>query len=236
MYLNVGSDIRKDDPAGKFYLTSRFMKLSYFFAIISVCQPSLVAMKPLFHSSSAAIPIAFAEGGSTAVSMGALMLMERKPSLIAPMRDWLARRVIYPSLQTKDPLTNHTALMQQATDRASLLVKGTGMIGAGFVSHLPIQLALEGEFHLSGLKSAAFGKTLGVAGSLGSIMVIDHLAPSALPALQNAIYPLVKPLLPKDARGKETRGAEEIAKLLILDVPSSIATGLINYSMTRKVR
>lgn len=201
---------------------------------MSVCQPPLVLMKPLLNSSSSIAPIAFAEGGSTIVSMGALMLMERKPGLIAPLRDWLARTVIYPTLQKKDPLADSNTLSQQATQRASLLVKGTGMIGAGFVSHLPIQLALEGEFHLSGLKTAAFGKTMGLAGSLGSIMVIDALAPSALPALQKAIYPMVKPLLPKDARGKESRGAEEIAKLLILDVPSSLVAGLLNYQLARK--
>jgi hypothetical protein len=186
--------------------------------------------------NSSIAPIAFAEGASTAVSMGALLVMEHHPRLIAPARDFVARHFIGPSLQRKHPADSPDTIAKAAQQRASLLVKGAGMIAAGFIAHIPLQLAVEGSFHPSEVKQAVFGKTVGVAGSLGCIMLIDQLAPNALPALQKAIYPLVKPMLPKDHRGRETRGAEEIAKLLILDIPSSIAAGLLNYQMMRRGR
>jgi hypothetical protein len=203
---------------------------------MGLCQIGWYCMKPSLNSSSAIAPIAFAECGSTAVSMGALVLMERKPGLITPLRDWVARAIIYPHLQQRHPQGDSPTLLKQATDQASLFVKGTVMMGAGFVSHVPIQLALEGAFHGEALKTAVFGKTVGLAGSLGSILVIEKLAPNALPALQNALYPLIKPLLPKDERGRESRGAQEVAKLLMIDVPSSVVAGVLNYQLARKGR
>lgn len=178
-------------------------------------------------------PILAAEAGSTAVSLAALAVMERKPGTIQSLKEFLARTTIYPSLARKHPEQSPETLQKQAEDKASLLVKGAVMIGAGFVSHLPIQMALEGRITGEGLQHAAVGKGVGVAVSLGSIMLIDKLAPRLLPSLQNALYPLVKPLLPKDERGRDSRGAEEVAKLLILDVPSSIAAGLINYKWAK---
>lgn len=184
-------------------------------------------------NSSTLKPILVAEAGSTAVSFGALGLMERSASAWRPFKEYLARTTIYPTLARQHPEQAPEELKEKSEQKASLLIKGAGMIGAGFVSHLPLQMAFEGRVSREGLKHAAVGKGVGLGVSLGSIMVIDKIAPSLLPALQNAIYPLVKPLLPKDEKDRGSRNAEEIAKLLILDVPSSIAAGLINYKWAK---
>ena len=181
-------------------------------------------------------PILIAEAGSTFVSLGALGLMEHQASALKPLKEFLARTTIYPAMAKAHPEQDQAALMKKAEDRASLAIKGVGMIGAGFVSHIPIQLAAEGKFSGEGMRHAAIGKGVGLAVSLGSIVAVNKIAPNLLPALQNALYPLVKPLLPKDDRGRDSRNAEEVAKLLILDIPSSIAAGLINYHWARKVR
>lgn len=189
-------------------------------------------MNPLKHNPTLK-PILIAEVGSTLVSLGTLGLMEHNTGALRPLKEYLARTTIYPSLARKHPEQSPELSMQQAKDKASLLIKGTGMIGVGFLSHLPIQMALEGRVTGEGLKHAAVGKAVGVSAALGSIVVVNKLAPNMLPALQNALYPLVKPFLPKDERGRDSRGAEEVAKLLILDIPSSIAAGLINYKWAK---
>lgn len=189
-------------------------------------------MNPLKHNPSLK-PILAAEAGSTAVSMGVLAAIERNPASIGGLKEYLARTTIYPSIARRHPEQDPQTSMQQAEQRASLILKGTAMIGAGFLSHLPLQMAMEGRLSGEGLRHAAVGKGVGIAATLGSILVIDKLAPNLLPALQNAIYPLVKPLLPKGEKERDSRNAEEIAKLLILDVPSSIAAGLINYKWAK---
>lgn len=180
--------------------------------------------------------IAIAEGSSSVVSMGALWAMGHRPAMLQPLNRYLADTVIFPQLEKqKHPQGDEARaqLYQQALDKASLLTKGAVMIGAGFAAHLPIQLALEGRFHPSELKRAAFGKGVGLAVSLGSIVLLNRVAPELLPAVQNAIFPLVKPFLPKDEKGRDSRQAEEIAKLLIVDVPSSVMAGLINYHWSK---
>lgn len=189
-------------------------------------------MKPLNHHS-ALTPILAAEAGSTAVSLAALGFMERYPGSIRGLKQSLASSTIYPRLARQQPELSPEQAMQKAEERASLIIKGTAMIGAGFVSHLPIQLALEGRLTGEAMKHAAMGKGFGVTAALGSIIVLNKVAPNALPALQNALYPLVKPFLPKDDKGRDSRQAEEVAKLLILDIPSSIAAGLINYQWAK---
>lgn len=178
-------------------------------------------------------PILIAEAGSTLVSLSVLGLMERNSSALKPLKEYLARTIIYPSVAKAHSDQDQGTLMKKAEDQASLTIKGVGMIGAGFVSHIPIQLAVEGKFSAEGLRHAAVGKGVGLGVALGSIVVLNKIAPNMLPALQNAIYPLVKPLLSKDERGRDSKGAEEVAKLLILDIPSSIAAGLINYNWAR---
>ncbi len=196
-------------------------------------------MKPIFKNSHSIAPIAIAEAGSTAVSLGAVWVMGHYPGTIKPLQDYVSRTVIYPSLAKHRPPSDDAAkekLQQEASNRASLIIKGVGMIGSGFAAHLPLQLALEGKFTGTGFRTAATGKTIGVATALGSILLLNRIAPDAMPALQNAIFPLIKPLLPKDDRGRDSRGAEELAKLLIIDVPSSIVAGLINYHVGRSIR
>lgn len=185
-------------------------------------------MNPLKHNPRLA-PILVAEAGSTLVSLGTLALMERQSGALQSLKHSLARTTIYPALARKHPDQDPQTLMAKAENQASLAIKGTAMMGAGFLSHLPLQMAMEGRVTGEGLKHAAVGKGVGLGVALGSIMVVDKVAPTMLPVLQNAIYPLVKPLLPKDEKGRDSRGAEEVAKLLILDIPSSVAAGLINY-------
>ena len=196
-------------------------------------------MKTNDHSSNLARSIAIAEGTSTAVSLGSIWAMQKYPQALAPLQGYLADTLIYPALARHTPPTSETQktpLKKTASERASLLIKGATMIGVGFAAHVPIQMALEGRFDRAGLKSAAFGKSAGLGVSLGSILLLNQLAPKALPAVQQAIYPLVKPFLPKDERGRDSRQAEEVAKLLILDVPASVVAGLINYATHRRGR
>lgn len=195
-------------------------------------------MKPIFKNPHSAAPIALAEASSTAVSLGAVWAMERFPKSTEPLKDYLSRTVIYPDLAKHHAPSDETTqqkLQQEASNRASLIIKGAGMISAGFIAHIPLQLAIEGKFSRADFSRAAIGKSIGLGVALGSILTVNKIAPNAMPALQNAIYPLIKPLLPKDESGRDSRGAEEVAKLLILDVPSSVIAGLINYQISRKI-
>ena len=185
------------------------------------------------------MPIALAEVASTGVSLGALWAMEHDCDKLEPLKSYIARTIIYPSMAKHHPPEDEAAkekLWQGAINHASLGIKAVGMIGAGFVAHIPLQLALEGKFHGSGFCTAAVGKSVGLSAALGSIVLLNRVAPNAMPALQNAIFPIIKPLLPKDERGRDSRGAEEVAKLLVLDMPSSIMAGLVNYYVGRKMR
>ncbi|PZP84790.1 MAG: hypothetical protein DI582_07770 [Azospirillum brasilense] len=196
-------------------------------------------MNPATNSLGPAPSIAIAEGASTLVSMGSIWLMQHHPGPLRGLTNYVQDTAIYPGMAKKTPPQNaeqEAALKAAAHTRASLLVKGATMVATGFAAHVPIQMALEGRFDRHGLKTAVFGKSAGLAISLGSIAVVNRVAPSALPALQNAIFPLVKPFLPKDERGRDSRQAEEVAKLLILDLPSSAVAGLINYATTKHAR
>lgn len=196
-------------------------------------------MKTNPNSLSAAPSIAIAEGASTLVSLGSIWMMQHHPGPLNGLTNYVQDTLIYPGMARKTPPQSpeqEAALKASAHAHASLLVKGATMVTTGFAAHVPIQMALEGKFDRHGLKTAVFGKSVGLAISLGSIAVVNRVAPAALPALQNAIFPLVKPFLPKDDRGRDSRQAEEVAKLLILDLPSSAVAGLINYATTKHVR
>lgn len=189
-------------------------------------------MKPIAHSSTLT-PILAAEAASTAISLGALALMQHHAGALKPLKQYLARTTIYPTLARHNPHEDQAQLMHKAEDEASLSIKAVGMVGAGFLSHLPIQMGMEGKLSGEGLRHAAIGKGVGLGAALGSIVVVNKVAPNMLPALQNALFPIVKPFLPKDEKGRDSRQAEEVAKLLILDIPSSIAAGLINYQWAK---
>jgi hypothetical protein len=196
-------------------------------------------MNPTKNSLGPAPSIAIAEGASTLVSMGSIWLMQHHPKALGGLTEYVQNTVIYPCMAKRTPPQTpeqEATLKSTAHARASLLVKGATMVGTGFAAHIPIQMALEGRFDRHGLKTAVFGKSAGLAISLGSIAVINRVVPSALPTLQNAIFPLVKPFLPQDDRGRDSRQAEEVAKLLILDLPSSAVAGLINYATTKHAR
>lgn len=183
------------------------------------------------------LPIAVAEGSSTLVSLGALWLMEKLDKPLDPLQHYLTRTLVYPQMAKGKPLPENPEIdltYQKAFERASLIIKGTGMVGVGFASHIPIQLALEGKSDAKSLGVAVVGKGVGIGVSLGSIMLLNKFAPDVMPAIQNAIYPIIEPLLPKNS--KDRKSAEEVAKLIILDVPSSIIAGFINYAVAHKIR
>lgn len=188
------------------------------------------------NSKKSILPIAIAEGGSTAVSMGALWVMERTEGL-HPIQNALAKYIIYPSLiKTAYPTpAEHQAAMAQANEQASVLVKGAGMLGAGFAAHIPLQLALEKKVDAKGFRTAVLGKGVGVATSLGTIIMLGQVAPSFLPKLQETLAPIISPFLPKDSKD-DSRRNDEVAKLLILDLTSSAIAGLVNYGFSHKIR
>lgn len=183
------------------------------------------------------MPMVIAEGGSSAVSLGALWAMERAEGLFEPLQHHLARTVIYPSLAKGQPLPEQPETdptYKRAYERSSLIVKATGMNVAGLVAHIPLQMALEGKSDARSFGIMVAGKTLGIGVSLGSILALNKVAPSLMPSLEKAIMPIIAPLLPKDK--EDRKAAEEVARLLILDVPATAISLLVNYAVAHKMR
>lgn len=184
--------------------------------------------------------IAFAEGGSTVVSLGSIAVMEAMPKTMEPLYTWAAHHIIYPHLAKAHPPKTpqeEAGLRAYAHRRASLFVKAGAMIGTGFVAHIPMQLAMEKRLHAEGFRDAFVGKGTGLAVSLGSILVLNRVAPGAIPAMQKALAPIIAPFIPDapDTKRDEAR-VRQIANLLILDMPSSVISGLANYFMSHRVR
>ena len=193
-------------------------------------------MQPDFNPKSLIVPIAVAEGASTLVSLGAVLAMARCGSVIDPVRDFVARHFIYPmtahkfapaNIDTNDPL------YEKARDQANILVKGGVMVGAGFASHVPIQLALEGHYDVKSFHQVAMGKSAGLGVALGSIVLLNTLAPKVLTALQKAVCPILAPYLPQGCDHGCTY-AKEACQLMTVEIPSSIISGLVNYAITRR--
>ena len=182
-------------------------------------------------------PLALAEAGSTAVTLGSLWAMERGESLFEPLQHYLTRTIVYPSMfkgkqvpdaSEKDPT------YQRAYERSSLIVKGVGMNVVGIAAHVPLQMALEGKTDAKSFGIMAAGKTLGVGVSLGSILTLNKIVPEFLPSLEKAMMPVIAPLLPKDK--EDRKAAEEVAKLLILDIPATAISLVVNYTVAHKMR
>lgn len=176
-------------------------------------------------------PIAFAEAGSAVVSLGSLWVMEKMDGIIEPIQHALARTISgkqTPEKPQEDPQ------YQQAYNRASLIVKGTGMNLFGFATHIPMQLALEGKSDAKSFGIAASGKGVGIAFSIGSILLLNKFAPEAMQGVKDGVVNIISPMLPKDK--KDRKAAEEVTNLLILEVSSSVIAGLVNYAVARKLR
>lgn len=108
-----------------------------------------------------AASIAFAEAASSVVSIGAVIATMHKPELVAPIQHFVADRIVYPVMKAMNSeQLPEDALREKANERGSLLTKGAVMVGTGFASHLPIQLAMNGGFHMKEFKQAALGKSI----------------------------------------------------------------------------
>ena len=180
-------------------------------------------------------PIIFAEGGSTLVSLGAVAAMSHSKSLV-PVRNFIAKRFIYPHLAdqpTPTGIDESDPLFEKACNKADLLIKGGIMVGAGFTSHVPIQLALEGHCDAKSFHHVILGKSAGIGVALGSVFLISHLAPNFMHSMHKIICPILAHCVPQgDDHGHAN--SHEVCKLMTLEIPSSIISGLVNYSITRR--
>src|SRR5581483_6915335 len=141
-------------------------------------------MQPDFNPKSIIVPIAAAEGASTLVSMGAVLAMARCESAINPVRDFVAKHFIYPMMAHKPApagIDTSDSVFDKACDKATMLIKGGAMVGAGFASHVPIQLALEGHCDAKSIRQVVIGKSTGIGVALGSIVLLNRFMPKVLP-------------------------------------------------------
>ncbi len=193
-------------------------------------------MQADFNPRSIIAPIAVAEGASSLVSMGAVLAMAHCESAVSPARNFIARHFIYPMMAHKPApadIDTSDPLFHKACDQATMLVKGGVMVGAGFASHIPIQLAMEGHCDAKSFRQVLMGKSAGLGVSLGSIFLVNSVMPQVLPAIQKAICPVLAPYLPQGS-DHGSSAAEETCHLMTVEIPSSIISGLVNYGITRR--
>lgn len=180
-------------------------------------------------------PIAIAEIASSAVSLGTIVVMSHTQESLRPMQEWIARHIVYP-LSHRNEYTapaDDNPEFQKALAQSSMLIKGGAMLGTGFLSHIPIQLALEGHFDPESIKHVVFGKAAGVATALGSIAVLNQAAPSVIPQVQSSLCPIIDRCM-NTSDTKKSNATREACQLLTVEIPSSVISGLMNYYITRR--
>jgi len=186
--------------------------------------------------------IAVAEGVSTAAEVGAVWLLGENDHLIEPVRDFVAKRIIYPCERCMGEDTSKTPhqgkydpeLLEKARKRASLLVKGTIMMAAGFATHVPTQMAMEGRFDAREIKKVVMGKGLGVGATLVSLWLAEKARPGIVGEAEDKLKKVLgRPECPPGEKGEACRRQDDFCKLLVLDIPSSVMSGLVNYCFTR---
>jgi len=158
-----------------------------------------------------------------------------KPELVAPIQHFVADRIVYPVMKAANSESiPEDALREKATARASLLTKGAVMVGTGFASHLPIQLAMNGGFHMKEFKQAALGKSIGMVSAIAGIGALDYVAPNVMKTAEKSICGTLTPLFPDEqGGGKKHNAPKEICQLALIEIPSSVVSGLINYRISR---
>ena len=197
----------------------------------SITSPATIAAgnRRLMHS------IAFAETASSVVSIGAVIGVMHHPGLVAPLQAFVEKHIVKPILQhTESKDMPPDALDAKAHENASLLTKGGVMVATGFALHLPVQLAMNGGFHVQELKQAALGKTLGMTTAIAGMGMLNHGAPQVMQRAEHAVCNTMLPMLPKEEE-KGRKSPMEICKLALLEVPSSLVSGAINYRISRGI-
>lgn len=186
--------------------------------------------------------IAVAEGVSTLGELGAVWLLGKNEHLIEPARNFVARHIVYPCEHclgeegSKEPHAGKydPELMKKANKRATLLVKGTIMTAAGFATHLPIQMAMEGRYDVKELKKVAMGKGLGMGTTLVALWLAEKVHPGIIDKMDEKIkHVLGKPDCKHGEEKAAGRTQDDFCKLLVLDIPTSVVSGLVNYFFTR---
>ena len=180
-------------------------------------------------------PIAIAEVASSAVSLGTIVVMSHAQKSLRPMQEWIARHIVYPlshKSETAAPADDNPEF-QKALAQSGMLMKGGAMLGTGFLSHIPIQLALEGHFDHESIKHVVFGKAAGVATALGSIAVLNQTAPGVIPQVQSSLCPIIDRCMQTDDT-KKSDATREACQLLTVEIPSSVISGLMNYYITKR--
>lgn len=173
-------------------------------------------------------PIAISEAASSCVSIGSVILMAHHDRQMEPLRNFLAERCFYPLMKRRPKDLSDEEAREQAHKHASAFLKGAIMIGTGFASHIPLQLALEKHCDATSFKRVVFGKTIGVSVALGGLGLLRSVAPEILPKAQAASAHVLRRFFP----GKSHQTLEEVCALLFLDIPSSLIAGLVNYYAT----
>jgi len=193
------------------------------------------------HHASLGTSIAVAEAVSSAASLGSVWLIGNHPGLIQPIKEFVAKQFIYPRMcqhaaEHPDPLTpeDPAELMKRAEQKASVLLKGIIMVGTTFATHIPTQMMLEGRHDAKEFKKVVLGKSLGLATAMGTLAVINAVKPGMVDNFENQMSDKMfhcKETDPSDNCEKH----RELFKLMMIDLPSSVVAGLMNYQLTRRL-
>ena len=182
--------------------------------------------------------IAVAELSSSVASLGSVWLVGRNPQIIKPAKQFLAKHIFYPAMAGNTPpeceQSKIDELIKKAEQKASVFLKGIIMVGASFASHIPVQMAMEGRHDMQEFKKVVIGKSVGIGGALGALSLINYLNPGSIERVEDAIGSS----LFHCHQGKSEEACEadkELTKLMVIDVPSSIIAGLINYQLTKRL-
>jgi hypothetical protein len=194
------------------------------------------------HHFSLGTSIAAAESISSVISLGAVWLVGKNPQMIAPAKEFLASHIFYPVMAKRASHASDQAdpenIMEKAERKASVLLKGMVMVGTSFASHLPIQMLLEGQYDIKELRKVVLGKSLGLATAMGTLMLINHIKPGTIGQIEDR---LCKDLFDcNENTSKEAceakKETKEMCKLMMVDIPSSIIAGVVNYQLTKRLR
>jgi hypothetical protein len=187
--------------------------------------------------------IAIAVGTSTAASMGAVWALDKHPRIIAGAVEFVAKHVIYPCehcLGAPAPKQTDKAydpgLLEVARRKATLLVKGALMMGVGFATHIPTQLVMEGKLgDMKELRQVVMGKSLGLGVTLMTGWLAEKVHPGMIDSLEHTVQKVISPtsICAEGEKDPKCPLKDDFCKLLVLDIPSSVCSGLVNYCFSR---
>ena len=182
--------------------------------------------------------IAIAETVSSAASLGAVWLVGRHPQMIAPAKQFVAEHVLYPimskQLTASSTQEEKDSLMKKAVDRASLFLKGIVMVSASFATHIPTQMALEGKCDLKEFKKVVLGKSIGLTAATGALALVNVMKPGVIGKVEDTIADTLSHCTNTTSQD-ECAANKELCKLMLIDIPSSLFAGLVNYQLTKRL-